>query len=151
MNLDQIIEKGRNFIDDEKNQLTEADLLNGKLAPDMYNFTKQVGYAYFMVLESITNLTGKEAPTFTYDEKNLDELRDSLKRVVEFLDTIKVDDLAHSEEKVITSFLNQDETYDREIYIRQLALPNFFFHITTAYDIFRYFGIPLGKDDYLGL
>jgi hypothetical protein len=117
----------------------------------MFNFTQQVGYAYFTALEIATNLSGKEMPKFTYDEKSIQELKVSLKRAIQFLKTIKPKDVAYSEKKRMKTFLNPKASFARDTYIQMLAMPNFFFHVTTAYDIFRHLGVPLKKDDYLGV
>lgn len=150
-NLYAIMEKGIEFAGDSKNGVSEQQLLEGKLAPDMFHFIKQIGYAYFTALECVTNLTGKEAPKFTYDEKSLKELQESVRRMVEFLNTIKAEDISFSEGKDIKTFLHETKTFPRDVYVRELSVPNFFFHVTTAYDIFRHLGVPLKKSDYLGV
>ncbi len=150
VNLRAIIAKGENYLITNGVSLTESDLLEAKLAPDMYSFTKQIGYMYFMALETAVNLTGREMPKFTYDEKSLAELKDSLLRVEEFLKSIREEEI-NDDLKEIKTFLDETETFSSEIYVRELALPNFFFHMTTAYDILRHLGVPLGKDNYLGL
>lgn len=149
-NLDAIMEKGILFASNKKNGVSEQQLIEEKLAPDMFHFVKQIGYAYFTALECVTNLAGKESPKFTYDENSIKELQESVRRVVDFLNTTKADDFSFSEGKDIKTFLHDTKTFSREAYVRELSLPNFFFHVTTAYDIFRHLGVPLQKSDYLG-
>lgn len=129
--------------------LSEEKLLAGRLAPDMFTCTQQVGYAYFMALEAACNLSGHAMPQFTYDEKSVRELRASLKRVILFLESIKPSEMRHSEKRRMKTFLDPKATFSRDEYVRLLALPNFFFHVVTAYDILRHLGVPLKKDHYL--
>ncbi|MEP7162837.1 MAG: DUF1993 domain-containing protein [Candidatus Moraniibacteriota bacterium] len=150
-NLSTILDKGNRFAKRKKGRVSEKKLLEGRLAPDMYTFIQQIGYAYFMALETACNLTGKEMPVFTYDEKSVKELQTSLRRSIAFLRTIKPRDIASTRGKRMKTFLDPTERFSREMYVRTLALPNFFFHVTTAYDIFRHLGVPLKKDDYLGV
>ena len=148
-NLNGLIEKGSKHV--ARGKISEKKLIQGKLAPDMFNFIQQVGYAYFTAFETVTNLTGKQPPEFTYDEKNIKELKTSIVRAVKFLETIRPKDIAQSRGKRIKTFLHPNKKFSRDVYVCELALPNFFFHVTTAYDIFRHLGVPLGKEDYLGV
>ncbi len=147
-NLDAILSAGERYVAEGK--ISEQALLDGKLAPDMYNTIQQVGYAYFMALETVTNMTGKAAPEFGYDEKSIGQLHESLGRVTTFLRTIKPEDFADADGKEVKTYLSEDKTFPPDIYVRELAVPNFFFHVTTAYDILRHLGVPLTKQDYLG-
>ena len=149
-NLDLLVKKGARFIATKEKKLSDTKLITSKLAPDMYTFTQQIGYAYFMAFEVVTNLTGKQPPEFGYDEKSSAELSESLKRAVAFLKTIRPNDLKYSKGKKMRTFLNKKKTLSRETYVRSLAVPNFFFHVTTAYDIYRHLGVPLQKEDFLG-
>ena len=88
-------------------------------------------------------------PKFTYDETSTKELKASLTRVITFLERIKVSDVAYSEKKKMKTFLS-DKRLSRDTYVHLYAIPNFFFHVATAYDIFRNLGVPLKKEDYLG-
>jgi len=148
-NLADIIEKGEGYAAEKKLDVTI--LLNGKLAPDMYNFIKQVQYAYFMALEAAVKLSGRPMPKFTYDEKTLHDLQASLKRVIAFLKKIEPEEFSAVDEKQIETYLDTKKHYSAAHYVTLLALPNFFFHVTTAYDILRHLGVSLGKRDYLGL
>lgn len=143
-NLSDILEIGK------KSRIAEGKLLEGRLAPDMYNLKEQVGYVYFMALECAQNLSGKAGPEMGYDEKSIKELRASLARVIAFLKTVKPKDYANVKSKRVRTFLVSGKTVARDAYVRELALPNFYFHVTTAYDIMRHLGVPLKKGDYLG-
>jgi uncharacterized protein len=148
-NLRGILNEGKRLT--KKGAVREEVLITARLAPDMYTFTQQIGYAYFMALEAATILSGKDMPVFTYDEKNVKELDASLARAIAFLKTVRPAHFKKSERKRVKTFLHPTKRFARETYVYTLALPNFFFHVTTAYDIFRNQGVPLRKEHYLGV
>ena len=147
-NLLKLTNKGAQFA--KRTKRSEKSLLSAKLAPDMYNFTQQVQYAYFTALEAGAALSGKAMPEFAYDEKSVKELQKSLVRAIAFLQSIKPKDFANSEKKKVKTFLDEKKTFAGVHYVNMLAVPNFFFHVSTAYDILRRLGVKIGKDDYLG-
>jgi hypothetical protein len=146
-NLENVLDVAQKYA--AKKRVSERKLVEGRLAPDMYTLAQQVGYAYFMAFEVVENLSGNKSPEFTYDEKTIKELRASLKRAVTFLKTVKAKDMRKKRGGVKT-FLHPKKAFREETYVRELALPNFFFHVATAYDIMRHLGVPLKKNDYLG-
>ncbi|MEK7604209.1 MAG: DUF1993 domain-containing protein [Patescibacteria group bacterium] len=146
--LRKIVRKAARYAPRKKIKM--STLLTARLAPDMYTLTQQVQYAYFMALETAVNLSGRPMPQdFKYDEKTLTELDHSLKKAIAFLKTITPRSCA-STTGTVKTFLHPTKKFKKDFYATQLALPNFFFHVTTAYDILRSKGIPLKKDDYLG-
>lgn len=126
-----------------------AQLLEARLAPDMFNLIQQVGYAYFTSLEAAENLSGKAPPEMGYDEKSAAELYASLDRVMRHLESIGAADLDDGAKEVET-FLLPGKRIALERYVRFFALPNFYFHAATAYGILRHSGVPLAKPDYIG-
>ncbi|HYF13151.1 MAG TPA: DUF1993 domain-containing protein [Candidatus Paceibacterota bacterium] len=134
----------------KKEKISWEKLFDGRLAPDMYNFKEQVGYVYFIALEAAGQLTGKKIPDFSYDETSFEELKTSLKRTIAFLKTIKEKDLKGAEKRKYTSHLMPKKKISAEKYISTAILPNFYFHVTTAYDILRHLSVPLTKEDYIG-
>lgn len=147
-NLVRIIEMAKKHA--AKKRISEAQLFSGRLAPDMYTFMQQIGYVYFMALETTTNLSGVPAPKFGYDEKSLAELQASLRRAIAFLKKVPKKAFANAEKKKVATFLIANKKIPAKKYVLYFALPNFFFHVTTAYDILRHKGVPLKKDGYLG-
>jgi hypothetical protein len=147
-NLRGILKEGKRHM--KRRKMREEACITARLAPDMYTLTQQVGYAYFMALEAATVLGVKNMPTFTYNEKSFKELDASLARAVAFLKTVRPRDFKKSERMRVKTFLAPTKRFSREAYVYTLALPNFFFHVTTAYDIFRNQGVPLKKEHYLG-
>jgi len=131
-------------------RLGAKKVLGGKLAPDMFNFVQQVQYVYFMALEAGEQLSGKKPPAFTYDEASFADLKKSLARARAYMQTIKQKDMSGAERKKVQTFLMPKKRVAAATYIHTLALPNFYFHLTTMYGILRHLGAPLKKDDYLG-
>jgi len=148
-NLERIIKKAKRF--SKRHSIPEKRLVEGTLAPDMYNFIQQVGYAYFTALETTTNLTKTQAPQFDYNEKTFSDLQKSLRRTIIFLKGRPRNSFRGATARQVETFLDPGKKHHTQDYVLKLALPNFFFHITTAYDILRHLKIPLVKDDYLGL
>ncbi len=135
-----------------KKRLSINTLLTARLAPDMYNLIQQVQYAYFMALEAACNLSGRKMPDdFNYDEKTVGDLEKNTKMAISFLASIKPKELKGVEKKRLTTFLDPKAKFKADAYVTHLAVPNFFFHVTTAYDILRHKGVALGKDDFLGI
>lgn len=126
------------------------DLLDARLAPDMYGLTQQVGYAYFTALEAVENLAGIPQPAMSYEETTVDELYASIDRAIDHLERIEPADIDESPAREVETFLRPDRKIAVQEYVTRFALPNFYFHIVTAYDILRHRGVPLGKADYIG-
>ncbi|MBX9402964.1 DUF1993 domain-containing protein [Lysobacter sp. BMK333-48F3] len=129
---------------------TPAQLLTGQLAPDMYTLIGQVQSASDAAKFGAARLAGIVPPSFPDTETTLEELRERIAQTQEFLRTVSPQSMDGQEEREIVirpggrelSFVARD-------YIRGFVLPNFYFHLTTAYGILRHLGVPLGKMDYL--
>jgi hypothetical protein len=147
-NLLKIMEKAEKHA--KRKKIDPSVLLKKRLYSDMFNFTKQVQYTYFMALDATVNLSGVPAPKFAYDEKSMTELKKSVRRTVAFLRTIRSSDMKKNAKKRMPVFFDAKQKLSVADYVHNLALPNFFFHYVTAYDILRHNGVPIGKDDYLG-
>lgn len=147
-NLDSLIVKGERHA--RVSKFDVSNILNYRLAPDMHNFITQVQYVCFTALESVEALTGKKAPSLPYDEKDVKDLRMSIKKTLDYVRKIRPEHFEGAEGKYVESFLLSNEEIGSRAYIHLAALPNFYFHLTTAYNILRHNGVLIGKDDYLG-
>ena len=127
-----------------------AEMLESRLAPDMFTLTQQVQYAYFTCLEAVEHLSGRASPEMGYDEKSVGDLYASLDRVVAHLESIQPGDVGEATARTVETFLRPDDKIPLQKYIDYYALPNFYFHTVTAYGILRHKGVPLGKADYIG-
>ncbi len=127
-----------------------AALLTARLAPDMFPFAGQVQRASDTAKFAASRLTGTEAPAFPDEEVTFPELQGRIGRTVAFLRTFDEAQFADAETREIP--VGSGVSARRLVgtsYILEFALPNFFFHVTTAYDILRHNGVAVGKRDYL--
>ena len=147
--LSTLIDKGAAHAAEHK--LDTASLVNGRLAPDMLPLSGQVQRASDTAKFAAARLTGEPAPSFADEETTLDQLRERCARTVSFLKTVRPEAFEGSETRMV-SFGGRDTTLTLpgDSYLLGFVLPNFFFHVTTAYDILRHMGVAVGKRDYLG-
>ena len=129
----------------------EAALLDARLAPDMLPFVRQVQIACDHAKGAVSRLSGREVPSFADEEASLAELRARIGRTLDVVASVGEAEMEGSETREVTIRAGQRELrFDGLTYLLHFALPNFFFHATTAYDILRSAGVPLGKADFLG-
>lgn len=146
--LDTWLEKANEFA---VSKSFDANLYLGfRLAPDQFAFARQIQTACDTAKLAASRLTGKDAPVFADDEQTLDALRDRIKAVIAYLDTLKPADFDAAATQVITQPRWQGKVMTGADYFLEHALPNFYFHLTHAYAILRHNGVGLGKRDYLG-
>jgi hypothetical protein len=132
-------------------KLEPEALLNARLYPDMFPFVRQVSLASDFAKNSTARLAGIDPPKFADTEKSFEELKQRIAKTTEFLKTLKPGQIDGTEEKEITfPVAGQPTTFTGQRYLLVSALPNFFFHLTTAYAILRHNGVELGKRDFLG-
>ncbi|MDF3031255.1 MAG: hypothetical protein K0R03_1813 [Moraxellaceae bacterium] len=126
-------------------------LLNASLAPDMFNFIRQVQIATDHAKGATARLGGVEIPRFEDTEKTVADLRGRIRKTLDFIATVSPEQFAGAEDRAIRLVFPW-ATYDfnGQRYLTYWALPNFFFHATTAYDILRARGVQIGKADFLG-
>jgi uncharacterized protein len=126
-------------------------LVDARLAPDMLPFRGQIMIATDHVKGCVSRLAGQPVPSWPDEEKTFEELRLRLRKALDLVATITPDALAGAETRDVTIRTRTgDVTMNGLDYVNQRAMPNFFFHVTTAYAILRHNGVPLGKSDYLG-
>ena len=125
-------------------------LLNARLAPDMFPLTRQVQIAADFAKGLPARLAGQEPPKYADDETTIDQLKARIAKTIAFIKEFKPAQIDGSEEKDITMVLGgQPRSFKGENYLVGFALPNFFFHCTTAYAILRHNGVEIGKTDYM--
>ena len=126
-------------------------LLNARLFPDMFPFVRQVQLAADFAKGAGARLAGIEVPKFADDETTFDQLKARIGRTLDFLKTLKPAQIDGSEEREITIPIGgQPQTFKGQPYLLHFAFSNFFFHVTTAYDILRHSGVEIGKRDFIG-
>jgi hypothetical protein len=148
-NLAAILEKGAKHC--EARKIEPAALLDARLYPDMFPFTRQVQTASDQAKGCAARLAGLEVPKYEDNEKSFDELKARIAKTLAFVGGIKPEQLAGSETRTITLTLGPNTlTFKGDWYLRHFVLPNFYFHVTTAYDLLRHNGVELGKRDFIG-
>ncbi len=131
--------------------LSEADLLDTRLVPDMAPLSRQVQIASDTAKGAIARLAGVEAPAMADDETTIAALKARIARTVAFIDSVDAAIIDGSEERPITLKAGPNEFhFTGQDYLTQFALPNFFFHVTMAYGLIRHRGVAIGKMDFLG-
>jgi hypothetical protein len=147
-NLTSILDKGAQYADAKK---FEVDvLLNARLAPDQLNLIRQVQIACDTAKLCTARLSGKEAPKNEDNEKTLPELKSRIEQTLQFLKSVSDKDFNGAEEKKISQPRWEGKYLTGTEYVFHHALPNVYFHVTTAYSILRHNGVDVGKKDYLG-
>jgi hypothetical protein len=124
-------------------------LAHARLAPDQYPFVRQIQAACDQAKFTVAKLTGKQPPSHADTEKTVAEIRQRLHAVVEYLGTFKREDFEGAEERRCSHSWMGDQWLRGGDYLDHFALPNFHFHMTTAYDILRHNGVAVGKMDYI--
>jgi len=126
--------------------------LQARLYPDMFPLLKQVQIAADFARGVSARLAGVEVPTDAGTEKSFADLDGLLVRTLAFLDGVKAEQLTGSETKeiVLRPGTPKERKMSGEVYLAHYGLPQFFFHVTTAYAILRHNGLGIGKKDYMG-
>jgi hypothetical protein len=126
-------------------------LLEGRLAPDMFPFTRQVQIVSDTAKGCAARLTGAEAPSYPDEEKTFPELQQRIAKTLGYLKTFHAEQFEGADARTVTlKFPNGEMSFSGRDYLTSFVLPNFYFHITAAYAILRHAGIAVGKMDFLG-
>ena len=129
-----------------------ANYLQLRLAPDMLPFVTQIQIACDTAKFGVARVAGIEAPKFEDKETSLSDLKARIAATAEFIRSVPAAQIDGREAAPVSvPRRNRDPLqFDGETYLKHFALPNFFFHVTTAYALLRHAGVELGKSDYLG-
>jgi len=128
-----------------------AVLLGARLAPDMFPLTRQVQMMSDNAKGCCARLAGVQPPVFEDNEASFAELEARIKRTLDFIRSLKPSQFAGSESRAIIMKMPIGTlSFSGADYLNGWALPNFYFHYTTAYSILRHNGVPLGKMNFLG-
>lgn len=148
-NLSENLEKGRAFADG--NNLAHAELLEARLFPDMAPLTAQIQRASDAAKLAAVRVGQVETVAMADNETSFDELQARIAATVAFLKSVPSDSMDGREQaEVVVTTPSNSLTFTARDYVLGFAIPNFFFHVTTAYALLRHKGVPLGKLDFLG-
>lgn len=135
----------------EAKKIDPAVLFGARLFPDMFPLSRQVQIATDQAKGCAARLAGVEVPKYEDTETNFAELQARLAKTIAFLDSVQPEQLVGSEDRdVVVQVRDLKLEFKGQDYLAQWVLPNFYFHVTTAYNILRHNGIEIGKKDYLG-
>jgi uncharacterized protein len=147
-NLSHILDKGA--ANAEARKFDPAVLMSYRLAPDMLPFTRQVLIACDAAKNGVARISATEAPKFDDSEQSIPELKARIQKTLDYLASVKPESMDGTEDKDVTFPVGKDtRTMKAQAYLLTWVMPNFFFHITTAYAMLRHNGVDLSKRDYL--
>ena len=148
-NLSNILKKGEEFA--SAKNLDSKALVASQLAPDMFPLTKQIQIACDQVKNGMARIAGVEPPKFEDDEASFADLQERIAKTIAFANSLKPGQIDGTEAKEIKFSIKEwNFEFVGEQYLLTWIIPNFYFHVTTAYDILRHKGVEVGKSDYLG-
>ncbi len=146
--LKVILQKGLAY--QEAKKLDPSVLPNSRLFPDMLPLIKQVQIASDAAKGAAARLAGIEPPKFEDNETTLNDLIARVEKTIDYLQGFKAEQIDGSESRTITITTPRGSfSFQGEHFVRHWAVPNFFFHVTTAYNLLRHNGVELGKADFL--
>ncbi len=147
--MSAIIEKAEAHC--EAHKINPDILFNDRLYPTMLPFVAQVQIMADHAKGMGARLTGMDNPVFADDAATFADLRDRIARTIAFLETIPAAAFDGAEDRIVTQKLGQ-RTLEMpgSVYLASAVMPNFYFHMTTAYNILRHNGVDLGKRDFVG-
>lgn len=124
--------------------------LSARLFPDMFTFTKQVQLACDFAKGTSARLAGVANPSHPDEEKTFDDLHERIRKTVEFVRGLNKEQFADAAERAIVfKVAGKEQTLKGADYLSQVGLPNFYFHVTTAYGLLRHNGLEIGKADFI--
>jgi hypothetical protein len=134
----------------EQRKFDPGILLAARLAPDMLPLTSQVQIAGDIAKGAVARLAGQEPPRFEDNETSIEQLRARIARTIDFLKSVPASALEGAETRDIKLPARERTLEFKGLdFLQRWAIPNVFFHVTTAYDILRHNGVELGKRDFL--
>ena len=148
-NLSNILKKAAAHA--EQHNIDPSVLLSTRLYPNMFPLSRQIQIATDMAKGAAARLAGVERPVHEDNEATFDDMQSRIASTLEFIQSIKPEQVDGSEGKAITLMIGGNEmNFLGQPYLLHFVVPNLFFHTTTAYNILRHCGVGLGKPDFIG-
>jgi len=148
-NLDQWLQSAIAYA--QKKSFDPDVLAQARLAPDQYALVQQVQSACDQAKYAAAYLSGQTAPSHPDTEKTIAELRARVEKCATYLATFAAPAFSGAEERRVAPPWMQGHSVRGADYLTRIAVPNFYFHVTTAYAILRHNGVELGKRDFVGV
>lgn len=147
--LTKLLDKAEAFAEEKK--IKPEILVNARLAPDMLSLAGQIQRLSDTAKGAASRLTATDAPSFPDDEITLADLRARIEKTTTYLASVPQAAFEGAEDRTVVLKTRGGETsFTGKDYLLTFVLPNFYFHLTTAYAILRHNGVAVGKLDYLG-
>ncbi|MEM1312468.1 MAG: DUF1993 domain-containing protein [Patescibacteria group bacterium] len=147
--LINILNKTKQHINTEN--ISEEQILQSRLAPDMFPLTKQIQIVSDNAKGMAARLGGLEIPSYKDSESSIDQLIERLNKTINFVESVPKENFNEAETRQITIQPIPGKYMSAQDYIKGYGLPNFFFHTVTTYAILRNQGVSIGKRDYLNM
>jgi uncharacterized protein len=147
--LSKLLETAETYVKDQK--IEAAAVLFSRLYPDMFTLAEQIGSACSTAKRTTARLAGQGLPQSRNTGESFADLQERIDDALAYLEALPESSFTKLQAgKIEFPFGSGIVTLTPEQYLRRFALPNFYFHVTTAYDILRHIGVPIGKRDFLG-
>ncbi|MEP0943041.1 MAG: DUF1993 domain-containing protein [Rhizobiaceae bacterium] len=147
-NLSHVLTKAEEHC--EENKLDPAALLNARLYPDMFTCIRNVLVSCDTAKGTAARLSGVDNPSFEDNETTFDELQARIAKTLDFMASVPEEAFEGAEDRKVVLQTGKGEfEFTGAGYLATFAIPNFYFHVTTVYNILRHNGVPLSKVDYL--
>ena len=148
-NLSAILDKAAKHCAD--NKIEPSVLLASRLFPDMFPLSRQVQLSTDFAKGATARLAGLEVPKYEDTESTIDELKARIAKTLAFVQSVGEDKFAGADARTVTiPMRGEQKSFAGLAYLNNAVLPNFYFHLATAYNILRHNGVPLGKGDFIG-
>lgn len=147
-NINLIMQKAETYATAKK--IDPNVFVMDRLAADQFPFVKQIQIATDSAKALAARLAGKEPPKYEDNEKTWAEIKARVQKTRDYLQTFKSDDFIGYEDRVVPISFMPGKALNAVEYLHEMAMPNIYFHIATAYSILRMRGVDVGKNDFLG-
>ena len=135
----------------ESRKIDPAAFIGARLFPDMFALAKQVQIATDQAKGCAARLAGIDIPSFEDNETTFGELQARIEKTIAFLDSVKAQQINGSETRdIVLQLRERTVEFKGQDYLLKWVMPNFYFHVTTAYNLLRHNGVEIGKRDFLG-
>jgi hypothetical protein len=145
----RVIDKAEDYAKARK--IDEQVLLQMRIFPDMFAFVRQCQIVTDNAKGAVARLAGQTPPAYEDNEASFAELRARVTKTIAFVESFTAEQIDGSEDRpVVLKFPNATLEFTGQQYLLHFALPNVFFHVTTAYNLMRQAGVDVTKTDYMG-
>lgn len=132
-------------------KIPATQLLEARLIDDMAALPFQIQRVSDITKNAASRVSGVEGVAMADDETTFEQLQARIQKTIDYLKTVPEDSMDGKEDvEIVLKPPGREWRFTGKSYLTEFALPNFYFHVTTAYDLLRHKGVPLGKSDYLG-